>query len=456
MRFDTEDTIAAVATPPAGAARGVVRLSGPGTATCLRDCFEPTAGPLLPALTRPAVVPGALRVLQLPTPLPCDLFWWPTARSYTRQPVAEIHMCGSPPLLDAALETVCAAGARLAEPGEFTLRAFLAGRLDLAQAEAVLGVIDATGQRDLEIALAQLAGGISRPVRALREELLELLGQVEAGLDFADEDIALITAAELDRRLDAAERQVRRLTDQMKARATSAASIRAVLVGMPNTGKSSLFNALAARVRALTSAHPGTTRDYLVAPIELNEVACQLVDTAGTGGPRPAGRAAIVAAEMAVRQREQATLTLLCIDSTRLLAAWERDLLEAPGTSGRIVVLTKCDRPAKTDLKLPAVKTSSRTGQGIAELRRRLRAALVERTRSEGVSVGYTTARCRQSLRLAAAAIGRGRALARDRLGDELVAAEIRFALDQLGQVVGQVVTDDLLERIFSRFCIGK
>ena len=150
--------------------------------------------------------------------LPCDLFLWPTSRSYTREPVAELHTIGSPPLLEVISAAVCKAGARLAEPGEFTLRAFLAGRLDLTQAEAVLGVIDARGSGDLDAALVQLAGGLARPLDRLRDELLQLLAELEAGLDFVDEDIEFISPAALHERLELAVQLLNEVAQQMDSR----------------------------------------------------------------------------------------------------------------------------------------------------------------------------------------------------------------------------------------------
>ena len=237
--YALDDTIAAIASPPGGAARGIIRVTGSRVRDCLEPLFRPGEPGKVPGkgdrhhlrqmgepgkgdrhhlrqmepvpfslpqmepvpfslapLTRPTAVPGLLWLPGLAVPLPCDLCLWPNQRSYTGQPTAEIHTFGSPPLLQAVLRAVCAAGARLAEPGEFTLRAFLTGRIDLTQAEAVLGVIDAGDDRQLHAALAQLAGGLAAPLCGLREELLDLLAHVEAGLDFADEDVLVHYARE--------------------------------------------------------------------------------------------------------------------------------------------------------------------------------------------------------------------------------------------------------------------
>jgi tRNA modification GTPase len=361
---------------------------------------------------------------------------------------------GSPPVLHAALRTVCAAGARLAGPGEFTLRAFLAGRLDLTQAEAVLAVIDAGSRTELDVALRQLAGGLAGPLQQLRDRLLDLLAQVEAGLDFVDEDIEFIAAPDLQRQLNSAAVQLARLTEQISSRGHADEQFRVVLTGWPNVGKSSLMNSLVGQQAALVSPQAGTTRDYLTRTVSICGLDCRLVDTAGwdTGA---GGSIAESAQSLASQQTGQAHVQLFCLDATRHLNAWERQSLAGPPPADRILVLTKTDGLRSTDLHLDAVPTSSRTGAGIADLRR----AIYERITAElgGADVVAGTAiRCRESLRRSAAALELAQQAAVNAAGEELVAAELRLALDELAQVVGAVYTEDVLDRIFSRFCIGK
>jgi tRNA modification GTPase len=455
MLFD--DTIAAVASPPGGAARGIVRISGPNALRCLADCFHPQPPRDLSVLLHPTALPGLLRLPSFLSPIACDLHAWPGVRSYTAQPVAELHTLGSPPLLEALVEAVCRAGARPAEPGEFTLRAFLAGRIDLVQAEAVLGVIDATDRRQLDVALAQLAGGLAAPLAELRDKLLDLLARLEADLDFPDEDIPAVEVAELDEQLSAAATLIAGLLEKMQQRLDTTAVPRAVLVGYPNAGKSSLFNALAGHQAALISHLPGTTRDYLTVELDLDGLRCLLVDTAGIE-PQPQPAAAIAHAAQAVtaEQSQQADLRLLCLDATRSLNSWELDQIARPQGSGQLVVVTKIDVAEKVPaLPCPAIATSSRTGSGLAALRGELRARLQAETTAWGVVPG-TASRCRHSLLPAVECLQRARDILRDRSGEELVAAEVRIALNELGRVTGAVYSDDILDRIFSRFCIGK
>ncbi len=484
-----DETIVAIASPPGGGARGIVRISGPELRRCLEGCFRPHPPLKLASLHSPTAVPGYLWLPGFASPAPCELYLWPGKRSYTGQPVAEVHTLGSPPLLEAVLKAVCSAGARPAEPGEFTLRAFLAGRIDLTQAEAVLGVIDATGATELDAALAQLAGGLAVPLKLLRDELLELLAHLEAGLDFADEDLPFITAGELLRQLDEAAAEVDRLVKRLAFRGEARVRIRVVLVGRPNVGKSSLFNALAGHSGAIVSDQPGTTRDYLTAELDLDGVKCLLIDTAGIDERLPADDAATVegaAQGMAHEQLRTAQVRVLCQEAgsgergadggNRTNGTYETYMSHGshesyPGPYERlIVVLTKCDQTPRSllpaprsplpapcsPLPAPRLETSAVTGIGIRELKEAIRAAALEAAGPQSDVVVGTAVRCGESLRLAAASLDRARAAVRAGLGEELIAAEVRVALSELGKVAGAVYTEDVLDRIFSRFCIGK
>lgn len=503
--LDLDDTIVAIASPPGGAARGIVRASGPQMLDAVAPLFSADEPRALENIRVPTAIAGCLRLPSVPAPLPGTLYLWPSSRSYTRQPTAEWHTIGSPPLLQAIVDALCATGARPARPGEFTLRAFLAGRLDLTQAEAVLGVIDAQEQRQLTAALAQLAGGLATPLTRLRNELLDLLAHLEAGLDFVDEDIEFISADELNRRLQEAHEEVARLAEQMESRGEARDGVRAVLIGAANVGKTSLYNALAGQT-ALVSPQAGTTRDYLCTRLDLNGIVCELVDTAGvadegmrgrggegatvalafTAGPNAdegatgrggegatcirvearrvseAGCDAAInrAAQLAASdERDRADIEILCLDATRSLNGWEQAALR-DSSRPRIVVLTKVDQCLACHridaASLDAIETSSVTGAGLDKLRERLRAAASLLGPDGALAVAGTAARCRDSLRQAATALAHAQELAAARQGEELVAAELRLALDALGQVVGAVYTDDVLDRIFSRFCIGK
>jgi tRNA modification GTPase len=454
-----DDTIAAIASPPGGAARGIVRLSGPAVRRCLESCFRPQPPLNLSEITAPTAVAGLVWLPGFASPLPADLYLWPGRRSYTGQPAAEIHTFGSPPLLDAVLRTLCQAGARPAEPGEFTVRAFLAGRMDLTQAEAVLGVIDAADPQQLETALQQLAGGLARPLHQLREALVDLVADLEAGFDFVDEDHCFVGRAELQERIEAVFRQVAALARQVQRRTDRTTEVRVVLAGRTNTGKSTLFNALVGG-RAIVSEQAGTTRDYLTAELPLDGIKCLLIDTAGLEEDEANRQApdhpSAAAQGMTASERQRAEIELFCLDATRTVDDWERRELARNLRASRIVVLTKCDACRPKEYLPEAVETSSLTGVGLDRLRSWLRECVVKASGSEGSVVAATAVRCRESLRLAEASLAAALELARGTEGDELVAAEVRMALDELGKVAGAVYSEDLLDRIFSRFCVGK
>jgi tRNA modification GTPase len=452
--YHTHDTIVAIASAPGGAARGVVRISGPAAVAIVSACFDPQPKRPLDTLRSATVLSGTFR-LSGPHArnLPADVYLWPGRRSYTREPVAEIHTIGAPPMLSAVLNTLSAAGARPAEPGEFTLRAFLAGRLDLTQAEAVLGVIDARGEDDFRAALAQLAGGLAQPLNLLRGSLLDLLAELEAGLDFADEDIQFITASQIEAQLGRAAGILEGIGQQLAGRGRSDGTARSALVGWPNVGKSSLFNALSRHAAALVSSEPGTTRDYLIADLDLDGIACQLIDMAGVqpdDGGEPIAR---VAQQMTASQARGCDVRMLCLDSTRPLNSWEQRELAMNQAVEQVVVLTKCDGQRRVSLPCDAVETSALAAQGLDDLRHALRRAVARRAET---AASLTAERCADSLRLASESLERAAELNRTSGGEELIAAEIRLGLNELGKIVGTIYTDDVLDRIFSRFCIGK
>ncbi len=438
--IETDSTIAAIASPPGPAARGIVRMSGIDALSVLSRL---TGG--LPAPGRASRLTIQVDVGPPIGQVPADALIWPDTRSYTGQPSVEIHTIGSPGVLIAVLAAAVAAGARPAGPGEFTLRAFLAGRLDLTQAEAVLGVIDAADPDALTSALTQLAGNLARGFESIRSDLLDLLADVEAGLDFVDEDIAFVTAAEVQRRLTNAATQIAAMAGQLSTRGGGGEFFDVAIVGPPNVGKSSLLNTLAGRDEAIVSATAGTTRDRVQAVLP-GPVPIRLTDTAGIESADPAsvlGRAI----DQGRDADRSADLVLCCA------VAGERVSADAGSDQRRWRVWTKCDL-SNVDPPPGVPAVSSRTGAGIAELIERLQRAAADHFRSETAT--GTAARAASSLTDATAAIAAALDASISDRGDEWVAGEIRLAVTAIGQITGAVHTDDLLDRVFSRFCIGK
>ena len=453
--MQVDETIVAVASNHDGGVRGIVRISGPSAVSTVAPLFEPyDSSHQLESLNAARRVAGTLAVREPFGDVECDVYLWPTDRSYTRQPTAELHTFGSPPILNAVVETLCQQGARLARPGEFTLRAFLAGRIDLAQAEAVLGVIDAANERELNVALTQLAGGLSQPLDSVRDTLLNVCADLEAGLDFVDEDIEFISSDQLVRTLADAQSKIEEALEQMRTRGSEQQLPRVVLRGEPNTGKSSLWNAMLGAEDAIVTDVAGTTRDYLVGRVDYEGRSFNIVDTAGVERSEDDLRRAM--GEMSGSQAEVAELLLLCIDASRPLTYWEQTELEK-SIAGRLVVLTKSDlsRHDAIESVNADIEVQSGDQSSVLELVRRCGEHL-EMLGMEANVVSSTAVRCRDALRMVRDSVARATALAEAESGDELVAAELRVALDELGQIVGVIYTDDILDRVFSRFCIGK
>jgi len=478
MGVTWDETIAAVSSPRGPAARGIVRISGPEAwAAVSRVVVSPDlAGQ--PPPSEATVIPVLLRPAEIRHAWPGELFYWPEGRSYTGQNCVEIHTWGSPALLEACL---AALQVRPAKPGEFTLRAFLAGRIDLFQAEAVAAVIAAGNDEDLAAALKQLAGGIRPPLQSVRENLIDLLVDLEAGLDFAEEDISFLPRHEAKRRLRDAKDDLRRILDRLRSREDARRSYRVVLCGRPNAGKSSLFNAILEGEKAIVSDTPGTTRDYLAVETEQQGIPIMFIDTAGEEdfappdsrdsavpnlSPKGASRGVeshsrgdalnAAAARSAWETISAADLIVFCTDCRWEFTDRERRFLAAV-RERCLVAATKCDLAAAgvPDASQADVRTSAATQEGVDQLREMIVTRLMDSgtSRDHLPSAGAHAQRCMLS---AISALDE----ALDRLGDSLeeeyAAASVRAALDALGEIVGAVYTEDILERVFSRFCIGK
>jgi tRNA modification GTPase len=444
MLPDPHDTIVALSSAPGPGARAIVRLSGPAALPLGTEVFDADEA-VIPRRRR--FYQGSMRLAKVTAALPAGLYYWPAPRSYTGQDMVELHTRSCPPLIDLLIAQLLAAGARAAQPGEFTLRAFLAGKLDLTRAEAVLGIIEAGDRYELKQALAQLAGGVTGPLQGLRDDLLDLLAEVEAGLDFAEEDLHFVGQEELLKRIAKGMAVVTLVEKQLRQRAVSDRPFRAVLAGRPNVGKSSLFNALTGAA-ALVSPQPGTTRDYLVRRLELDGVPLELVDTAGWR--EASGTLEEQAQALGREQTMQADLVLLCVEAGQPMDEEERALLARADLPAAVGVATKCDLAgAPAEL----VGSSAVTEGGLEALR----ALLAERCRTHArPALAPRWSRCRHHVEACLEHLRRAHAIVLYEDPSELVALELRGALDQLGEMVGAVYTDDLLDRIFSRFCIGK
>ncbi len=445
MILDPQDTIVALSSAPGPGARAIVRLTGPAALRSAARLFT-TNEPITAAQRRCHA--GHLRLTGVNSPLPANLLVWRAPRTYTGQEIVEIHTLSCPPLVELLIAQLLDTGARAAQPGEFTLRAFLAGKLDLTRAEAVLGVIEAGNREELRQALAQLAGGVTQPLQRLRDDLLDLLADVEAGLDFTEEDIQFVKQQDVLKRLAKGLAYLILLRKQLEQRAVGDRLFRVVLAGRPNAGKSSLFNALGGGVSALTSPEPGTTRDYLIHRLDLGDIAIELVDTAGW--QKAAGTIEEQAQNLGRKQAEQADLLLLCLEAGQQANSEEKELLARKGPPDVLGVTTKCDLGAAPGERLA---TSASTGVGIAALREFLREKAQKHSQP---AMAPSLSRCRHHVEACLEHLRQAHDRALNEEPPELLALELRAALEELGEMVGAVYTDDLLDRIFSRFCIGK
>jgi tRNA modification GTPase len=444
MLADPQDTIVALSSATGGGARAIIRLSGPRALRIASTCF--TTSRAVDRGTRRRYA-GAMHLPDFAAPLPVDLYVWPAPRTYTGQELVELHTISCPPLVSQVVAHCLAAGARAALPGEFTLRGFLAGKLDLTRAEAVLAVIAAGSAGELKQALGQLAGGVALPLQELREDLLSLLADVEAALDFADEDIHFVSQVELLTRLAKGLALVTLLGKQLRQRALGDRPFRVVLAGQPNAGKTSLFNALAG-ASALVSPTPGTTRDYLVKRLEVEGAVIELVDTAGWG--EAAGDIEGQAQRLGREQAESADLILLCHEAGRPLAEADAECLPRQDGPPIVRMATKCDLAPPT---AGLLATSAVTRAGLGELRK----LLAERARAHvRPALAPSLSRCQHHIETCLGHLRRAHGGVLNEEPPELLALELRGALDQLGEMVGAVYCEDLLDRIFSRFCIGK
>ena len=443
------DTIAAIATPPGRGGVGIVRVSGPGVTAIARGIVgelpKPRYARFTPFLDADGTVIDQGLVLYFPAP-----------HSFTGEAVLELHGHGGPVVMDLLLKRVLALGARLARPGEFSERAFLNDKLDLAQAEAVADLIDAESEAAARLASRSLQGAFSRRIQELVEGLVALRVYVEAALDFPDEEIDFLADGQIARRLEGLMEAVA----QVRASAGTGRLLRdgmtLVIAGLPNAGKSSLLNALAGVESAIVTEVPGTTRDLLRERITLEGVPLHLVDTAGLRATDDAVEREGV--RRARRELARADRVLWVYDAAA--DGDNRGLAEAELPQGVPVTLVRNkiellgEAPALSEVEgVPQVALSAKTGAGLALLRRHL----LECVGFQGVEQSEFLARRRHldAIDRALAALEAGRGQLADGAG-ELLAEELRRAQEALGEITGEFSADDLLGEIFSSFCIGK
>ncbi len=456
------DTIAAVATPMARGAIGILRLSGPGAIAAASAVFAPQNGRNLADCGGHRLIYGTLFDAE---GRPIDQALATLSRgpsSYTGEDTAEIHCHGSPAVLALGLEALFAQGARQAGPGEFTRRAFLNGRLDLTQAEAVADLIDAETPAAARIAAGQLSGALGRRVEEIYEGLTDLMAHFCAVLDYPDEDIDPFRAATIEGALRGAETKLRALLESYERGRYMVRGVPCAIVGRPNAGKSSLLNALVGYERAIVTAIPGTTRDTIEEKVELGGVLLRLIDTAGL---RDTGdEVERLGVERSRRALEQCALALALVDATNGMTPEDIEILnEAAAKADKVIVVFTKDDLRKEDIgisikggpSIPTVSVSALTGAGLDDLAAAV-AALFPQGASEDAGETLTNARQADAARRALEAVEQAAQGHRGGMTPDAVLSDVETALAALGELTGRTVREDVTARIFERFCVGK
>jgi tRNA modification GTPase len=450
--FSPDDTIVAIATPPGRGGIGVVRVSGPAAVEIARairlsdDELAPRHATFSRIRAAHALADQAI------------VTWFPAPHSYTGEHVVEISAHGSPMLLGEIVKAAIDAGARLAEPGEFTFRAYLRGRLDLVQAEAVRDLVDAVTPLQARAAFDQLEGTLTSEIQRIDQRLFDLTVRLEASLDFPEEGYHFLEAESASAVIRSIAADIASLLASSRRGRLVREGMQAVIAGRPNAGKSSLFNCLAGAGRAIVTERPGTTRDLLTEIVDVSGIPVTLVDTAGLNDAAD-DPVEIEGIARAVAAREVASVILIVLDGSRPLADDDHRLLQDTASRPRVVVVSKSDLPAAWTEDnvsgVPLVHASAITQDGIDDVRAAVVATLTQHDAGRDVPL-VTNIRHAALLEAARAALRRAAAAVELRTPEEFVLADLTEARARLEEVTGRRTPDDVLAAIFQNFCIGK
>jgi tRNA modification GTPase len=467
-----DDTIAAIATPPGRGGIGVVRLAGPDAKkialpmlrikhdleparAVFGELIEPTeehVGTTVPGC--PAGQSSAGRIDEV------VVTYFAKPHSYTTDDIVEISAHGSPIVLHHVVELAMARGARLAEPGEFTMRAFLNGRIDLTQAEAVRDLIESQTIYQAKVAAQQLEGALSRRLQPIKQKLVELIATLEAGIDFAEDDISVLPAAQIVERIAAVRAPLEELAASFAYGKIVHEGLTLAIVGRPNVGKSSLFNRLVERERAIVTATPGTTRDLVSETVAMGGIPIKLVDTAGIR--RALDETESIGIRKSMEALADADLVLVVCDASQPLAEEDQQLMKQARDRAAIVVENKCDLMNHTGTAGTSVngskivRTSATTGQGIAELRNEILRHVAGEFGVHAETGFLTNLRHQEKVRESLTALAAATLAIENKIPHEMLLLDLYSALRPLDEITGATTNDDILNLIFSTFCIGK
>jgi len=463
---DIDDTIVAIATPPGRGGIGVVRIAGPRAKAIaspmlrLKHELEPghaifgeliePCGSGIPARDAPDDQPARAPAPHESRMDEVVVTYFAKPHSYTTNDIIEISAHGAPVILERIVQLALAAGARLAEPGEFTMRAFLNGRIDLSQAEAVRDLIESQTLYQARVAAQQLGGSLSRALQPIKAKLVELIALLEAGIDFAEDDVSVLPGERILKLISEISSPLNELACSFDYGRIVHEGLTLAIVGRPNVGKSSLFNRLVERERAIVTASPGTTRDLVTETVSIAGIPVKLVDTAGI-------RYALDEAESIGIQKSKealadAGLVLVVVDSSKPVSEEDRELLAQLEGRTAIVVLNMSDLGVNHS-ELPGVRTSAITGEGISELRQEI---LKKIGAGQQESAMLTNVRQQKLVQDSLAGLAAARKAVETDTPHEMVLLDFYSALHALDEITGATTKDDILDVIFGKFCIGK
>jgi tRNA modification GTPase len=462
VSVDLDDTIVAIATPPGRGGIGIVRLAGPEAKSValpmLRLKQELQSGRAIFAeLVEPpdAGVTGREPGSRIDEVV---VTFFSKPHSYTTDDIVEISAHGSPVVLRHIVELALARGARLAEPGEFTMRAFLNGRIDLTQAEAIRDLIEAQTLYQAKVAAQQMDGALSKRLHPIKKKLVELIAALEAGIDFAEDDVSVLPGKEITERIAAIRIPLGELATSFSFGKIVHEGFTLAIVGRPNVGKSSLFNCLVERERAIVTATPGTTRDLVTETVAIGGIPVKLIDTAGIR--QALDEAESIGIRKSMEALADADLVLIVLDASQPPTAEDRNLLTQIDARRAIAVENKCDlaRSPFPVLKseLAQVKTSALTGAGIDDLRRHILRQVGGENGVQHETGFLTNVRHQHLVEQSLSALAAAAQAVQNRVPHEMLLLDLYNALRQLDEITGATTNDDILNLIFSTFCIGK
>jgi tRNA modification GTPase len=456
-----DDTIVAISTPPGRGGLGVVRLAGSESKAIASAMLRLSAGHQLEAGRAHfgvLVEPGSGERID-----EVVATYFAKPHSYTTDDIVEISCHGSPVVLRHAVEQALAAGARLAEPGEFTMRAFLNGRIDLTQAEAVRDLIESQTLFQAKVAAQQLEGSLSRRLQPIKQKLVELIAMIEAGIDFAEDDVAVMPTEQILNRIGEVREPLTSLAESFAYGKIVHEGLTLAIVGRPNVGKSSLFNRLVERERAIVTATPGTTRDLVTETVSIGGIPVRLVDTAGIR--QALDEAESIGISKSMEALADADLVLVVLDASQPPDKTDRELLEQVAERRAVAVLNKSDLAAAgsaagnsaalRDGGVPVVRTSALSGEGIAELRQQILRCVHGDAPQQETGM-LTNLRQQEQVTRTLAALDAASVSVRANTPHEMILLDLYNALRALDEVTGATTADDILNLIFGTFCIGK